>query len=356
MLPLPEQERERHEESFRAGRPPRGTQAAEDGTGIARALNRIRKEAVRPAFQGCRAGEEGMDVHSLSVVRAIVAEGSYQKAAQRLHCSQSTVSFQVRQLENELSVRLFERIGRRMVLSRAGGELLPHMESILFSMQQILQYGSGRRELVGDLRIAVAESLLSYRVHRILGAFVREAPRVRLQLHCLNCHDIRDGILAGEYDMGVYYDVGGHTSTLALTALGTAEGIIVASPDLPPELADFTTPHQEKDVSFIINEPRSIYRERMEAYLRSRHILLRNTMELRSIEAIKKTVAGNLGVSFLPRFAVERELAEGSLVELPSAMRDNTVEIICVRHRNREPAPAMLLFMDLLARSLLRNS
>ena len=297
-----------------------------------------------------------MDVRSLSVVRAIVAEGSYQKAAQRLHCSQSTVSFQVRQLENELSVRLFERIGRRMVLSRAGGELLPHMESILLSMQQMLQYGSGWSELVGELRIAVAESLLSYRVHHILGAFVREAPRVRLELHSLNCHDIRDGLLSGDYDMGVYYDVGGHPHTLELTALGTAEGIIVASPDLAPELADFTTPHQEKDVSFIINEPRSIYRERMEAYLRSRNILLRNTIELWSIEAIKKTVAGNLGVSFLPRFAVERELAEGSLIEIPSAMTDNIVDIICVHHRNREPGPAMQLFMNLLIRSLPRNS
>ena len=297
-----------------------------------------------------------MDVRSLSVVRAIVAEGSYQKAAQRLHCSQSTVSFQVRQLENELSVRLFERIGRRMVLSRAGGELLPHMESILLSMQQMLQYGSGRSELVGELRIAVAESLLSYRVHHILGAFVREAPRVRLELHSLNCHDIRDGLLSGDYDMGVYYDVGGHPHTLELTALGTAEGIIVASPDLAPELADFTTPHQEKDVSFIINEPRSIYRERMEAYLRSRNILLRNTIELWSIEAIKKTVAGNLGVSFLPRFAVERELAEGSLIEIPSAMTDNIVDIICVHHRNREPGPTMQLFMNLLTRSLPRNS
>ena len=297
-----------------------------------------------------------MDVRSLSVVRAIVAEGSYQKAAQRLHCSQSTVSFQVRQLENELSVRLFERIGRRMVLSRAGGELLPHMESILLSMQQMLQYGSGWSELVGELRIAVAESLLSYRVHHILGAFVREAPRVRLELHSLNCHDIRDGLLSGDYDMGVYYDVGGHPHTLELTALGTAEGIIVASPDLAPELADFTTPHQEKDVSFIINEPRSIYRERMEAYLRSRNILLRNTIELWSIEAIKKTVAGNLGVSFLPRFAVERELAEGSLIEIPSAMTDNIVDIICVHHRNREPGPTMQLFMNLLTRSLPRNS
>ena len=177
---------------------------------------------------------------------------------------------------------------------------------------------------------------------------MKQAPRVRLELHSRNCHDIRNGILSGEYDMGVYYDVGGHPNTLIITGLGETEGVIAASPALPQELRDFDSPNQEKDISFIINEPRSVYRERMEAYLRTKNILLRNTIELWSIEAIKKSVAGNLGVSFLPRFALERELAEGMLVELPAAMPENRVKAICVHHRNRELSAAMSLFKRLL--------
>ncbi len=235
-----------------------------------------------------------------------------------------------------------------MALSQAGKDILPYMESILRSMHAIEEYGSGRRELTGELHIAVAESLLSYKVHRILGTFVEQAPRVRIELHSRNCHDIRNGILSGEYDMGVYYDVGGHPNTLELTRIGEAEGGIVASPALLPEFRDFDSPNQEKDVSFVINEPRSVFRERMEAYLRAKNILLRNTIELWSVEAIKKSVAGNLGVSFLPCFAVERELAEGALVELPAAMPEKTARVICVRHRNRALSPAMLLFKTLL--------
>ena len=289
-----------------------------------------------------------MDTRSLTVIKAILAEGSFQKAAQRLNCSQSTVTFQVRLLENELSLRLFERIGRRMVLSQAGKALLPHMEAILHSMEAIRAYGSGQHELVGELRVAVAESLLSYKIPALLGLFVRQAPNVRIALHSLNCHDIRNGILAGEYDMGVYYDVGGHPNTLTLTPLGEAEGIIVASPALPPELRDFDSPNQRKDVDFVINEPRSVYRERMEGYLRARNILLRNTIELWSIEAIKQGVASNLGISFLPRFAVTQELAAGTLIELPAAMPDNRIRMLCVHHRNRELSPAVRLFKRLL--------
>ena len=122
----------------------------------------------------------------------------------------------------------------------------------------------------------------------------------------------------------------------------------MASPALLPELRDFDSPDQEKDISFVINEPRSVYRERMEAHLRAKNILLRNTIELWSVEAIKRSVAGNIGISFLPRFAVERELAEGELVELPADMPKNKIKAICSHHRNRELSPAMLLFKRLL--------
>lgn len=220
-----------------------------------------------------------MDTRRIVVIKAILEEGSFQKAAQRLNCSQSTVTFQVRQLENELSVRLFERLGRRMVFTPAGKNILPHMEAILHSMQAISAC-SDPASLRGELRVAVAESLLSYKLHALLGDFVERAPAVKIQLHSLNCHDIREGILSGQYDLGVYYDVGGHPHTLEVLPLGQAKGIIVASPLLAPGLRDFDTSHQRKETSFIINEPRSIYRERMEAHLRSRDILFRNTRAL----------------------------------------------------------------------------
>ena len=102
-----------------------------------------------------------MDTRSIVVIKTILEEGSFQKAAQRLNCSQSTVTFQVRQLENELSVRLFERLGRRMVFTPAGKSILPHMEAILHSMQAITACNDPA-SLHGELRVAVAESLLSY--------------------------------------------------------------------------------------------------------------------------------------------------------------------------------------------------
>jgi len=292
-----------------------------------------------------------MDLRSIMTIKTILTEGSFQKAAQRLNYSQSTVTFQVRQLENELSVQLFERIGRRMALTQAGRDILPHVEAILRSMQAISAYGKGKTELSGELRVAIAESLLSYKMQPVLKQFVERAPKVKLALQCLNCHEIKDGILSGELDMGVYYDVGGHPATVELSDICKFEGIIVASPILAPELQDFDRPDQEKDMSFVINEPRSIYRAIMEEHLKNKNILVRNTIELWSIEAIKKSVASNLGFSFLPRFAVERELAEGTLVELPAVIPSGVVRAICVHHRNKALSGSMTLFKELVLAS-----
>ena len=70
-----------------------------------------------------------MDLKYLATIKAILETGSFQKAATRLNYTQSTVTFQVRQLEAELRVQLFERVGRRMVLTQAGQEILPYIEN-----------------------------------------------------------------------------------------------------------------------------------------------------------------------------------------------------------------------------------
>ncbi len=292
-----------------------------------------------------------MDLRSIVTIKTILSEGSFQKAARRLNCSQSTVTFQIRQLEHELSLQLFERIGRRMVLTQAGRDILPHIDTIVQAMQEISMYGKGMQELAGELRIAVAESLLSYRIQPVLKDFVQQAPKVKLALYSMNCHDIRDGILSGDLDMGVYYDVGKHPDTLETIPLCEFRGVLVSSPHLSEEFHDFETPNQKKDIAFVINEPRSIYRELMEDYLKNKNILLRNTIELWSVEAIKKSVASNLGVSFLPRFAVLPELRAGTLIEISVTMPRKTATAICVHHRNKALSRSMQLFKRLLINS-----
>lgn len=126
-----------------------------------------------------------MELKYLYTFKTILEADNFQKAAEHLNCAQSTVTFQIRQLEEELSVKLFEKIGRRMVLTQAGKEIIPCIEQVLQSVEQLKNYGRAETELTGPLKVAMPETLLMYRMQPVLRTFREQAPNVELSIQAL---------------------------------------------------------------------------------------------------------------------------------------------------------------------------
>lgn len=101
-------------------------------------------------------------------------------------------------------------------------------------------------------------------------------------------------------------------------------------------------------VAFIINEPQCVFRQIFESTLRQRRITVENTIELISIESIKRCVAANIGVSYLPRFAVVKELECGELIELPFGEQSQTITAMCAHHAGKAVSPAMHTLFSVL--------
>lgn len=290
-----------------------------------------------------------MDLRRFITFKTIVEEGSFAQAARKLCCTQSTVTFQIQQLEQELSYPVFEKVGRRMVLTPAGKLLLPKVRELTRVLEGIREISASEEEIAGDLRIMVGETLLAYKMPEVLRLFRIKAPKVRLSLQSVNCYSIRDSLLADNTDLGVFYRVG-HDDALHMEYFGQQELVLVASPQL--EDVDFTRAEQHIPVSFIINEPQCIFRQIFESSLRERKITLENTIELWSIESIKRCVASNLGVSFLPYFSVMRELESGELKALPFSSNPPTITALCAYHADRTVSPAMKIFIDCMRECL----
>ena len=255
-----------------------------------------------------------MDLRRFITLKTVVEEGSFLRASQKLCCTQSTVTFHIQQLEQEFSVQLFEKIGRRMCLTREGKKLLPHIYELTRVMDTLREAAKKESDPDGELRVVSGETLLSYRMPQVLQRFRQRAPKVRLSLQSLNCYVIRDALLNDEADVGVFYRVG-NDDALNRRELGEQSLVLVASPQIAD--VDFTEPGRHNACSFIINEPQCVFRQIFESTLRQRRIPVETTIELLSIESIKRCVAANIGVSYLPRFAVEKELESGELIELP---------------------------------------
>lgn len=288
-----------------------------------------------------------MDTKYLSTFRAILETGSFQKAADRLNYTQSTVTAHVQHLEAELSIKLFEKIGRKMILTDAGKKILPYVDVVLHTLTQIRNEGCGISEMGGTLCVALPESLIVYRMYPVFAAFRERAPGVQLVVKSMNCYEIRDGMLNGAADIGIHYDVGSYADTLLIEKLARFKACLVASSSADADQLDFVTRDQRKALNLISSDPHSIFQKRMTRYLNEKGIVMNRDLEMWSIEAAKKCVAGNLGVAYLPRFAIEAELENGSIVPVQTDLDEIPVGVVCSYHKNKWLSAAMKLFIAL---------
>ncbi|MDO4315735.1 MAG: LysR family transcriptional regulator [Oscillospiraceae bacterium] len=291
-----------------------------------------------------------MELKHLRTFQAVVDQGSYQRAAEALGYTQSTVTVQIQQLEEELGVPLFQRTGRRMVLTQVGGQALAQARELLLAADRLSNLGQDSRVPTGTLRVDMAETLLCYRMQPVIRAFRKQAPQVRLIIRSRNCLQIPENIRTGACDLGLGYDMDWNREVLEVEPLGEAEIVLLAAPHFAAP--DFTTPGQRKPVSLVTDEPDSIFRRQLERYLRERDIVLDETIELWSIETIKRCVVSGLGFTFLPRFVAQEELADGRLAELPAPISGIRDPVLCARHKKRWVTPAMELFLRLLREEL----
>ncbi|MDD3361565.1 MAG: LysR family transcriptional regulator [Hespellia sp.] len=295
-----------------------------------------------------------MEIKHLRTLIAIVDYGSYQKAAEALGYTQSTITIQMQQLEAELRIPLFQRIGRRMSLSQAGERVVEQARDLVDIADQIGGIADTSQPLTGTLRVDIVETLLCFQMQEVIREFRARAPLVKLILRNRNCLKISENLKEGSCDLGISYRMDWNRDVLQTEYLKQqTECILLASSELTD--TDFVTPHQIKSIPLISDEPDSLFRRQFESYLQEQDIQLEETIELWSTEAIKRCVMSNLGITFLPRFAVEEELADGRLVELSAPVSGIRNPVLCIKHKNRWTTPAMELFLQLIREHLREN-
>lgn len=289
-----------------------------------------------------------MDLKYLKTVQTIQAAGSFQKAAALLNYAPSTVTFQVQQVEAQLGVPLFTKVGRQMVLTAQGRAAMPLIDQLLADEAALQRFAQNADGLVGRLVVAVPETLLTYQLQGVLHDFKQQAPGVELVIKVLNCYDIYAQMADGQVDIAVHYDVRDYPASVHSEEYGEYPLVLVGSPTLTAAQQDFVTPGQTKAVCGLMNDPHARYLELFNAYLAAKRIRLQPNMELWSIEAIRNSAISGLGVAFLPRFCVQAQLDSGKLIALPTEMMTNTLTAV---YAYRQLSAAGTLFARLLRES-----
>ena len=289
-----------------------------------------------------------MKTQNLITFKTILEMGSFQKAADKLGYTQSTITFQIKQLEDELALKLFEKIGRHMELTQAGKDIMPYVDMILQGTEQISNYGKSLSEISGSLKIAVPDSILIYNLQPFLQAFAHEAPHVQIIINSIQSGEINQAIVNGAAEIGINCEKENYPDTVIHKKLGKYKAVLVASPFADRNQLNFITPHQRKPLSLICNEPDGYYQIDMDKYLDEKDIILNAPMQVQSIEAVKRCVMNNLGIAVVPTYSIGEELKNGALLPIKTELEDKTYNSFYVYHRNKWMSPQMQLALDLI--------
>ncbi len=172
-----------------------------------------------------------MEIYQLKAFLAVARVGHLTRAADQLHITQPAVSKQIKALEEELGVLLFDRLPTGMALTQAGQTLLPQAERTLFNAMEMLSAAKRLQgEVAGTVRLGTIIDPESIKLGSFLGAVLQYYPLLQIKLNHGISGTVLDQLMAGELDAGFYL---GDVSTpgVAQVLLKTVSYRIVAPPD-----------------------------------------------------------------------------------------------------------------------------
>jgi len=255
----------------------------------------------------------------LRILKAIAAQGSFKKAADLLYVTQPAVSLQIQNLEKQLEITIFDRGGRKALLTEAGKLLLDYCERILNQCDEACKAIEDLNSLKGGtLIIGASQTTGTYLMPRMIGLFRQKYPDVSVQLQVHSTRRTGWSVANGQIDLAI---IGGQLPS-------DLENLLQIIPYATDELAlVLPAKHQLSNkkellkedlykLNFVTLDSQSTTRKVVDKLLQDSGLeiqRLKIEMELNSLEAIKNAVQAGLGASFLPVVSIERELAAGTI-------------------------------------------
>ncbi len=256
----------------------------------------------------------------LQVFHAVARQLSFTKAAEQLFMTQPAVTFQIKQLEEHLNTRLFERSHGRIALTPAGELVMGYAEKILSLSEELeTRVGELTGAISGPLLLGASTTVAEFYLPQILGEFKAQYPHVQTHMTVGNSETIVTRVAEHALDLGLIESPstqpGVSTQVLCEDVLA-----MICSPRHRLAAAKKVTAAEVAAEPFVSREPGSGTREVADQYFHASRITpdaVNVVMELGSPEAIKGVVETGLGVSILSLATVSKELKLGTLLALP---------------------------------------
>jgi DNA-binding transcriptional LysR family regulator len=288
-----------------------------------------------------------MDLRQLTIFRAVARHLNFTRAAASLNYVQSNVTAQIHALEEELGVPLFDRLGKQVVLTDAGCQLLQYAERLLELAKEAQSVVALGMEPQGTLKIGSTESFCIYRLPALLRAFRTQYPRVHLIFRPSPATELRQLIREGVIDVAFLLEEIDRESGPTDEPVAVESIWFLSAPDHPLVGKVEVTPADLSGADLLLIDARCSYRAMFDRILDKANVSPATTMEFGSIEAVKQCAMAGLGLAVLPSYTVELEVSQGRLCKLPWAGTKLDVVTRVIWHKDRWLSPALNAFLVL---------
>lgn len=286
-----------------------------------------------------------MEIRYLKTFKTIVDLGGFTKAADYLGYAQSTVTFHIKSIEEEVGSPVFDRIGKKVFLTETGRLLLPHVQKMLAVYKDIREVASCGEEARGELVISAPEALLIYRLPPVIKKFKDHYPLVDLKLKHLNPPALKSELTQGAVDLAFIIDEEREEEGIYFEKL-VKEPMVLISHD-PISL------HEKGSLEnqvFLFTEKGCSYRALFEKVI-SHNLSCEKPedckgMEFWSIDALKECVLYGLGIGVLPYITVKREVDQSNLLAHP--IKGSALFTQLAYHEDKWISPALRGFLDVI--------
>ncbi|MBN1532670.1 MAG: LysR family transcriptional regulator [Spirochaetes bacterium] len=293
-----------------------------------------------------------MESRLLYTFRTIATLGSFSKAAEVLDYAQSTVSEQMKTLEQDLNVKLFDREGRHTTLTPAGVLLLEYAQKMLDLEEEIRSELKRSDEVYGSLSVRIPETISTYFLPDIVKEFHGRFPRVSLYFNACTYHGLTEELRSGITNLAFLITDDFVKSGMDSCRLREIPLVMVTYPGNPValnrnvHLSDIT----EGPLYMTISD--CSYFRIIESYFMEERIDLPNIHRINSIAAIKRNIIAGTGIALLPRITVEDEISSGRLAVISLQRGPLSAHVFMIWLKNKWHPPILKEFMRITKKVL----
>ncbi len=291
-----------------------------------------------------------MELRNLNTFLKVAELCHFTKAAESLGYVQSTVTAQIQQLEAEIGEPLFERFGKKVMLTSVGQDLLIYANQISDLCEQAVLVGNKTGRIRGRLRIGVVESLYTARLSNIVSKYNKSYPYVKLSIHIATGAELIGMINKNELDIIYVLEQQFSSSELKCVNASLEEIVFVGS-----KTNELTNKSNIRlcDIirqDLVMPEKDSIYRKMLEGLLFQEGLEVNPVIEINNTSAIISLLKDFDGVTFLPRYVVENSEHGKHLAILDVSIKGE-IEFSSqlIYHKDKWVTEAMKAFLDMLS-------